>query len=231
MLPGRANAFWELSYLTEEYYPFNYTENGTLKGISIDLLHLTWKELGMAPQPIKSMPWARAYDRAINVSTTVLFSMARTHKREHLFRWAGPIMTARFVLIAKKDRSLPADFMTSPGCYRVGTLRDDVSDSLLEQYQPRIKTEPVADMTHNIRKLVDDRIDMVAYEELSWRQIAKKHGLSPEDFETVFVLQETPVYFAFNRDIPPPVVQQFQEALERVKGTPQYQEILNTYLH
>lgn len=231
MSPRQAHAFWELNYLTEEYYPFNYTEDGTLKGISVELLHLVWRELGVEPQPIESMPWARAYDRVQNISSTVLFTMARTHEREHLFRWAGPITTVRFVLIAKKGRDIPLSFMDTPDCYRVGTLRDDVSESLLDKYGKKFKAESVADMRQNIKKLITDRVDMVAYEERSWKKIAIKNDLSPDDFEIVYVLQETPVYYAFNRDVSPPEIQKFQEALNRVKATPQYQEILDRHLH
>lgn len=229
-LPTDAAAHIGLSYLTEEYYPFNYTDEGDLKGISVDLLRLTWKELGQEPHPITAMPWARAYDRACNVSTTVLFSMARTPQRENMFRWAGPIMTVRFVLIAQKRDNITLDTISDAEGYRIGTLRDDITDALLQQYSNANKVEAVADMSQNIRKLMDDRLDMVAYEEHSWKMIALKNGLDPDEFETVFVLRETPVYYAFHRDTPPPVVREFQKALDRVKARPEYEQILNTYL-
>jgi len=227
-LPARADR--ELAYLTEEYYPFNYTENGELKGISIDLLRLTWEELGQPPHPIQSMPWARGYDRACNVSNTVLFSMARIPQRENLFRWAGPISTVRFVLIAKKSAHITLHHMDEAKGYRIGTLRGDITDALLQEHCGRNKIEALASMRQNILKLMEGRLDMVAYEEACWRQIVLRHGLSPDDFETVLVLRETPVFFAFHRDIPPNLFWDFQRALDRVKCTPRYREILDKYL-
>ncbi|MBG0789421.1 MAG: transporter substrate-binding domain-containing protein [Desulfovibrionaceae bacterium] len=228
--PSPARADWELTYLTEEYYPFNYTEHGVLKGVSVDILRQVWGELGEPEHPIHIMPWARAYDRALNVHNTVLFSMARIVRRENLFRWAGPIAVTRFVLVAKKSANIALSTLEDAEGYRIGTLRDDISDTLLKKYTERNKIEAVADMRHNIRKLIDNRLDMVAYEESSWRQIAIKNGLSPDDYETVFVLRETPVFYAFHRDTPSVVVRDFQEALDRVKATDRYQAILEAYL-
>ena len=229
--PPSVQASSPLSYLTEEYYPFNYTENGELKGISTDILHLVWAELGEPAQPIQVLPWARAYDRACNNRNTVLFSMARIPEREKLFRWVGPIAGTRFVLIAKKSAGITLRSLDEAAGYRIGTLRDDVTDLLLQKYCKRNKIEAVADMQHNIRKLLSGRLDMVAYEETSWRQIALKNSLSPDDYETVLVLHETLVYFAFHKDTPPLLLKDFQDALDRVKTTPAYQKILNTYLH
>lgn len=229
--PRPAQAFSNRSYLTEEYYPFNYTENGELKGISVDMLHLIWDELGEPAQPIQVMPWARAYDLTRSTPNTVLFSMARIPEREDLFRWAGPLAVTRFVLIANKSANISLRDMKEAAGYRIGTLRDDVTDLLLHNYCKRNKIEAVADMQHNIRKLLSGRLDMVAYEETSWRQIAIKNGLSPDDYETVLVLQETFVYFAFHKDTPPRLLKNFQQALDKVKTTPAYQEILSTYLH
>ena len=200
------------------------------KGFPADLLRLVWKELGQKPHPIQVMPWARGFDRACNVSNTVLFGMARTPQREDLFRWAGPIAMVRFVLVAKKEANIVLPDMDEAEGYRIGTLREDITDTLLQQYGDRNKIESLAHMRQNIRKLVEGRLDMVAYEEASWRKVALKHGLSPDDYETVYVLRETPIYYAFHRDIPPILFHDFQKALNRVKASPRYQEILDKYL-
>ena len=224
------NPLERLTYLTEEYYPYNYTEDGKLKGISVDLLHMVWKELGIHPAAVESLPWARAYERLQNEPDTVLFTMARTPERDPLFRWAGPIDTVRFVLIARKDHRIQLDSLNDLAGLSVGTLRDDVSDTLLAPYRGIAHIQAVADMKQNISKLMNNRLDLVAYEENSWRKIAVRSGLSPDDFETVYVLRETPVYYAFHRDTPEALVAQFQCALERVKARPEYQRLFEDYL-
>lgn len=225
-----ADPLERLTYLTEEYYPYNYTEDEKLKGISVDLLRLVWEELGIHPAPAESLPWARAYERLQTEPGTVLFSMARTPEREPLFRWAGPIAPVRFVLIGRKDHAIRLNTLDDLRGLSVGTLRDDVSDTLLAGYRGVARIQPVADMRQNISKLMSNRLDLVAYEEASWRKIATRSGLSPDDFETVYVLRETPVYYAFHHDTPEAVVTRFQCALDRVKSRPDFQRLLDDYL-
>ncbi|AMK10635.1 substrate-binding periplasmic protein [Pseudodesulfovibrio indicus] len=229
--PALAEPLPGLTYLTEEYYPFNYTENGDLKGVSYELLRMVWEELGMPPKPVEVLPWARGYERVRFEKGTVLFSMARTPERERLFHWVGPIMAVRFVLIARKDRAIRLDSLDDLRGMTVGTLRGDVSDTLLTAYQTIASIQPVADMRQNIDKLMNNRLDMVAYEELSWDKIAARSGLTVDDFETVYVLRETPVYFAFNKDVCEVVVKQFQEALDRARKRSRFRQILDDYLN
>jgi polar amino acid transport system substrate-binding protein len=228
--PCPADRLAEHVWLTEEYYPFNYTEDGEVKGFSIELLRMVWKELGMAPRPVQSMPWARAYERLRRDPATVLFCTARTPEREKAFRWAGPIASVRFVLIARRDRRIRMNTLDDIKGLAVGTLREDISDSLLAEYRKTASIQPVARMRQNIDKLMTGRLDLVAYEESSWGKIAARHGLDPDKFETVYVLRETPVYFAFAPDTPAEVVAAFQEALDRVKARPAYRELRDAYL-
>jgi len=227
---AHALSFEDLTYMTEEYYPYNYTERGEIKGISVDLLRMTWKELGVAPQPIDVLPWARAYEHVQNDPATILFSMAKTEGREDMFKWAGPIRVVRFVLVAKKSKQITLATLDDLAGYSVGTLRDDITDILLEKYKKIAKIDAVAEMKQNISKLMDDRLDIVAYEERSWHKIIAKKGLSPDDFETIFILKETPVFFAFHIQTPPALITQFQKALECSKTRDAYQQLLDKYL-
>jgi polar amino acid transport system substrate-binding protein len=227
---GPAERLAGYTWLTEEYYPFNYRENGVMKGVSVDLLRMVWAELGTEGHPVECMPWARAYERVQHEPGTALFCMARTPEREHAFRWAGPIASVRFVLIARKDHHLHLDSLDGLKGLSVGTLREDISDTLLAGYQNVASIQPVAHMRQNISKLMSGRLDLVAYEEGCWRKITARHGLDPDSVETVYVLRETPVYYAFHPDTPPELVAAFQAALDRVKARPGYRELLDAYL-
>ena len=218
------------TWLTEEYYPFNYEQNGVMKGVAVDLLRMIWAELGTPEQPVEAMPWARAYERVQHEPATVLFCMARTPEREHAFRWAGPIASVRFALIARKDRHISLDSLNDLKGLSVGTVREDISDTLLAEYRGKASIQPVARMRQNIDKLMTGRLDLVAYEEGSWRKVTVREGLDPDSFETVYVLRETPVYFAFHPGTPAELVDAFQSALDKVKAGPRYQELLDAYL-
>lgn len=236
LLPSHAGAadtvaLQDHTYLTEQYYPFNYCEGGIVTGLSAELLRMVWKELDINPVLIQSMPWARAYERIQHTPGTVLFSMARTENREHLFKWAGPITVARFVLIGKKSRGFSLQSLDQLTGQSIGTLRDDIADTLLRPYNDKARVQPLADMALNVAKLRDDRLDLIAYDEISWHMLAKRMQLDLSDFETVFVLQETAVNYAFNPAISDTDLRLFQQALDKVKATPAYEQIVRKYLY
>ena len=107
--------------LTEENAPFNFTEDGALKGIAVDLIVAAMKDAGseVSPAEIQVVPWARGYDAARNQPGTMLFSMARTQERESLFSWVGPIYKAQIGLVAPQEPQHPGHLP----CGAVG-LRD-----------------------------------------------------------------------------------------------------------
>ena len=219
-----------LAWITEEYYPFNYREDGVVRGISADLLRLAWAELGEPEQSIFILPWARAYKQAMGTSGMVLFSTARTPEREALFKWAGPIAQVRFVLAAPRGSGVRVGRPEDLAGLRVGTLRDDVSDSLLAPWRSVCRVESVADMDQNLRKLDAGRIDLVAYEEASLRLLLRRQGRDPDAYETVYVLKETPVYYAFHISTDDELVRRFQRALDDAKDSEAYARLLDTYL-
>jgi polar amino acid transport system substrate-binding protein len=112
----------------------------------------------------------------------------------------------------------------------VGTILDDLSDSLLQDYKNTAKIESVAHIDHNIKKLMADRLDIIVYEERSWQKKLAKHNLSSDFFETLYILHDASPYYAFHKDTPKGLVQKFQQALDHIKTTPKFQELLDKYL-
>lgn len=227
--PAQQASFGDLYWMTEEYYPYNFSEDDQIRGISATLLRLTWKELGEPEHGIKSYPWARAYQMAQTIPGTVLFSMARTPEREQLFKWAGPIAHVRFVLTARKARGLKVSTGADLKGLTIGTLRDDVGDQLLDPWRGICTIEPVATIEQNLKKLEMGRLDLFSYEENSTRLFLLHQGKNPADYETVFVLQDVPIYFAFHRETDNALVQRFQEALDKVKQANAFVDQLDEY--
>jgi polar amino acid transport system substrate-binding protein len=55
----------ELTILTEELPPYNYTENGKLTGATTQVVQEIMRRLGI-DDPIAVVPWARGYQRLNN---------------------------------------------------------------------------------------------------------------------------------------------------------------------
>lgn len=67
LYPSTASAA-PLAILTEEFPPYNYTQDGRLRGISTDILRLMLAQAGMDAQAdsFQVLPWSRAYQDVLS---------------------------------------------------------------------------------------------------------------------------------------------------------------------
>ncbi|WP_159084390.1 substrate-binding periplasmic protein [Dongshaea marina] len=226
--------FTRLSYVTEEFPPYNYRHNGELKGIAVELLLAAAREAGysMRSQDIKCNSWARSYNLALNVQGYVLFSTARTLEREALFKWAGPIVpNIEVILVALRERHLRIAMDSELNSYRIGVIRSDAG----QQYVIRVGVDPdKLVVTHKpkllARQLLNRRIDLWATT-ASVFDTLEKLGLERNKFEVVYSLGASAPYYALNKKTPDQLVASFQRAIDKVKDSDEYQLILSDYGH
>jgi polar amino acid transport system substrate-binding protein len=76
------------------------------------------------------------------------------------------------------------------------------------------KLQGVSKLRQNVQKLELDRIDLIAYSENGFYKHLKINNLDPKKFESVYILKETELYYAFHKDTPDSLVQKFQKALD-----------------
>lgn len=103
----QTQSWGDITWVTEEFPPWSYTENGEVKGFYIDLLEAIWVELGVdkTRDVIQVLPWARGMYYLEHRPGTALFSIAKSKSREKLgFQWVGPVKANnRLVLTVKQD--------------------------------------------------------------------------------------------------------------------------------
>ncbi|WP_319508651.1 transporter substrate-binding domain-containing protein [uncultured Methanolobus sp.] len=209
-----------LTYYTEQLPPYNYQENGTLQGVSVDILEATTEKMGnkVSREEIRLVPWNEGYQAALTQNNTVLFSMARTSEREDLFKWAGPVYTNRKVLFARPDRVISTEDPEDLKVYRIGVITDDVAIQYLLDIgvdQSQIVAES------NVYTLIDaldnGEIDLWAYPEASGRYFSEQVTGNYNSYTVVYELHAQDTYYAFSKDVPDSVVQSFQQALDTVR--------------
>jgi polar amino acid transport system substrate-binding protein len=226
--PLYAMDFNDLKYYTENYPPYNYEENGKLTGIGVETLKLVWEELGVNQKEISLVPWARGYKTLQEAKDTVLFSTTRVPEREDLFKWACPIHKgSRDVLLGKKGMNYNIDEVTDLNDYKVGTIREDISEQrLLDKGVDRGAIDSVAKLDLNFKKLDMGRIDFFAYGENSLMDHMEKSGINKDDYEIYFILDKArPLCYAFNKNADEEIVQKFQDALSKVVNGDEYKKI------
>jgi len=229
----------DLTYYTEQLPPSNYQENGTLQGISVDLLEAITEKMGkkVSREEVNLVPWTVGYQAALTQNDTVLFSMARTSEREDSFKWAGPIYTNRKVLFAKPEMGITIENSEDLKGYRIGVITDDIAiQHLLEIGVNQSQIVPESNVSTIIAALDNGEIDLWACPETAGRYFTEQATGNNSHFTVVYQLHTQDLYYAFSKDIPDSRVRSFQQALDDLKqeedaeGISEYERILGQYL-
>jgi len=224
----------DLTFVTEEYPPVNFQQDGRLQGISVDMLEAMLISVNAESrrEDIQYLPWARGYEMLQRVPNTVLFATTRTDAREQLFKWVGPIVLSRNVLLARRDSDISVSSIDELNelDLQVAVIREDVAEQLLLEFG----TEPklirwVASNDSAARMLHAGRIDLWAYGEdvALWR--IRELGFPKEAFKVVYVLDESPLYYALHLDTPDEIVSTLQGALDQLRESGEAERILAHY--
>ncbi|MCF2947638.1 transporter substrate-binding domain-containing protein [Paraglaciecola aquimarina] len=207
----------DFSYYTEHYPPSNYIENNELTGMSVELIKLIWQELDIPEQTIQLVPWARGYRITQSQKHSVLFTMARAKEREHLFKWVGPIYTARHILLARADFKHPIRSIEDAYEFPIAAIRNDISEvALLEVGFPKNNIAPLTNLKQSILMLENGRLDLIIISQASIKNLIESNNLELDDFKMVYQVNEVKNYYAFSKDTPDPVITLFQHALDNI---------------
>ncbi len=214
-----AAGFPELLIMTEEYSPYNFKKDKKIQGIAVDLMVEMLKKVGSSQslKDIKLLPWARGYRDVQEKPNGVLFSTTRTKEREPLFKWVCPIHTLTTEMVALKSSKIKITSAKDLLNYKIGCVRDDVGEQLaIAAGVPKNKLERTTGYEKNVQKLEAKRIDLYVSSMSSVTLYAKKIGLDPGMFESVYVLDESHLCYAFNLNIPDDVIARLQKAYDEL---------------
>lgn len=225
----------EIQIVTENYPPYNYEENGEIKGVSTEIVKAVLKEMGLDIQ-IRVYPWARAYQMALEEPGTLIYSIGRTPEREDKFKWVGFIAPADQILLSLKERTdIKLNRLDDIRKYKVGTVRDDLIEHHLIQngFKPGKNIDQCSSYATNVRKLLFKRTDVCAIGKLVGYDILRKMGLEPSDIVQEayhFDSLSNGVSMAFQKDTSDEILEKFRKALETIKHNKTHDKILSEYL-
>ncbi|WP_018527548.1 substrate-binding periplasmic protein [Alkalispirochaeta alkalica] len=204
---------------SEEWNPFNFTEDGEARGISVELLELLLKSLGsdQTREDIRFHPWARAFFMAREQPRSLIFTTMRTTEREDLFQWVGPVFIHKTELFARRDRAISLEKLNDAREYTITTYIDGAPERLLLERGilleeiDRVSTQEIAFL-----KILHNRADLIPTSKLSLVILCRQAGVSPGIFESVQEIARRGMYFAFSLDTPRWVITELQRNLDNL---------------
>lgn len=227
--PADADCLYDLDFISEEFKPYNYSEDGEAKGLAVELLRLIWKRMGVEERPIAFLPWTRAYSMAQEETSIVLFSVLRNKEREHLFKWAGPIATSTTVFITRSDNPVELTAIEDAANLKIGVVRNYASEIILAKYTG-LTIHPMKSVQACVKMLESGRVDLISLEKQTFNRAVVSLGLPADSFKVVLPIHVDRSFFAFSKDVPDETVECFQKALDSARKTPEFKNLYNYYM-
>lgn len=222
----------DLFYVTENFPPHNYMEDGELKGISVEVLELIWKKLGADRKrsQVQVLPWARAIKMLESHSNMVLFGMGYTRERGEKFQWAGPYFTHELSLISRSDNPVLIRSMDDARQMTIGVVRMDIGHQFLEEhgFDPSA-LEFCDDVGQLHQKFIYQRFQLICYVPHAYFVYSESQGIPRSEFKNLFTLSVSRSGFGFSRQVPGTLVRQFQKALDELRDEGTLKSILKRY--
>lgn len=221
----------DLNAYTEDWPPYNFEENGQVRGISTDILRAACNSAKLECR-IALVPWARAYKSASTEPKALAYTTARKPSREHEFSWVGPILPRSTWVYIRADGTAPPANAAELAKLRIGIVRGEAAENDLLAAGVTA-TALMAQPTNSdvLRLLLAGGVDAMVDTEIAMRWKLKNQGVAAHAVHPAFKLsEEGAYYFAINPTTPPQTVKKLQDAVDKLRASGQIAKITGRYL-
>ncbi|MCF7791418.1 MAG: transporter substrate-binding domain-containing protein [Victivallales bacterium] len=231
---GTANAnTGKYKIISSPYPPFNYYKGDEIVGLSVDIMREVLQEIGWEHVEMELMEWDKAYKTALEEENIIVLSIVRNPKREKEFKWVGPIAVNYINMYSLAEiEGKAVDYMISAledaKKYSVGVELDSSTAEYLES-----RNFKYLNYSKGIQKVVENLLNfktqLIAGSKVVIYHILREKWLVADTVRKVYPIEHVNLYIAFNKNAPDKTVDKIQNALDRVKRTGRYQEIVSKY--
>ncbi len=219
-----------LTIITEEWPPFNYTENRILKGFATEVVQLVMKDLNINDK-ITVLPDAQGLSALNNSPRSMFFSFILTPERKHLYKWIGPFAEQSIYFYKKKGSSLKIHSLDDAKkveaiCTREsGLVFNMLKAAGFKNLDTGINAEGI------YLKTIYGRCDLAIGEAplgvVFW---LKKSNLPLDSLEkTPLKLIDFSLYIVASKDIPDEEIVRWQKSLDKIKASKEYSLLQQKY--
>lgn len=217
-IPAQADGF---TVLAAPYPPYSVSKGLSVTGPSVTALSAIMAECGspLDKQAFKLTPWAFAYECAARKSGQILINAKRSPENERLYKWVGPVLNSRIVLIGRRENGPAIPLRSDLEEYRIATVRwSRPEKTLLEGGVAKDTLLRTPSHVTSLRMLARGEVDLFATNERGAARLLEGLGMAPEEFAVCHVFEEEPLYYAFSRDTDDALITRLNRALEQFKS-------------
>jgi polar amino acid transport system substrate-binding protein len=238
MLVATSAAAQKLRVITEEWPPFNHTENGHPSGLAVEMTQALLKDSGLSAD-IEFFPWNRAYAMGLKDPNTLIFTLGRNPEREARFNWLFKVSKREMWLFRLSERiDIKVENLESAKKYIVGsgTMEDVSTQELIKRGFVVGKNLDLVNGSdadkRNIAKLQAGRMDLLAANPLSLAYASKAMQMPFNRFAPVLRLSgdDAGYWVALSLNSDSALLQKLKDSAKRLDEGGAFKALQDKYL-
>ncbi len=208
---------YQFRFLTEQYKPLNYVENGNLTGLGPEILKSICNRYNI-PFEVNVLPWEEAYNLVLQHDNAVLFSAVLNSTRKDLFKWAGPITSLDWFFYSSAQNQIQLNSLEdAKQVNRIGVIKDhSITQYLIEEGFTNLVY--IQNDIDAFDQLLNGDIDLVPSDRIAAEAALKEIAMSYYLVNAELKILTDMLYFAFNKNVPDYVIADFQKEIDRMKS-------------
>ncbi len=192
-----------LELVTLQYPPYEYKENGEIKGIAVEIVRTAFHKMKQ-PIKIKLYPWSRAIRKVEIGDSDAIFTAYKNPSREKFSDFSKEVLMPQVIsLFVVKDSPIKFDGdLSKLAKYNFGAVREVSYGSVFDQAVKSGKIPPpelISTGEHNMRKLLGRRFEILVSNKYGALYILKKMNKLDQVRELSPQIQSVPSYIAFSK--------------------------------
>lgn len=214
------------------YPPYEYEENGEIKGFTIDILKYFEVNSNYDFEYIM-LPWPRALHLVAQGQVDMILTLFKKPEREKIYHYIEPhygYEVNQFFTLADKDIEFTGQLQQlSP--YSIGTKRSFSYGQKFDQANYLTKLPALTEAVL-LKLLLAGRVDIALSNPFIFSQLINEKNVGDKIKPIQPYLEITPVYLALTkkREDAIEIKETLGKLTERLKKSPYYQELLERYL-
>lgn len=224
-----------ITIYTEHFPPYNFREEGQIKGINHDIIKHACEQAGLKCT-FKMYPWQRAMALALSKRFAGLVSTSRLPEREAHFQWVGPLVSspACFYSLSHRDDIEIASKQQLRN-YSVGLHKGDVYEWVLQRWglEENVNYVVYSEKFGEIEAFKKGKLDLIIASANSMQYHVDSNRLSQQEVKPVFEIRDKSLYgnyLAVNLAMPKEIVIKLQDAVTNLIHRNMVEQIKKRYI-
>ena len=221
----------EVTFVFESYPPYEFMDNGTLKGVDADMIKAVCAKLGLTPK-FEEMPWKRAVAEVKDGKVDAIFSLYSNDERKGFLHFPEKgLSVEKNILVSKKGGDVKIAKMDDLNGKTVGVVSEYSYGDAFDNYKGAVRDES-ANAEMLLKKLDNDRIPVIVINELVYNNLSKKLGLADKLEVQPFVVSDEAMYVGFSQakgEAAKKLAEDFSKTINELVASGEQKKIIDSY--